>query len=120
MSIVSDIINPYRIYFEAGILAILLGAFGWWTVHERAVEHDKDVAHEQALKVAQQIKNEQVEARAQELAKADIDAYKQTLAAPPAKPDHGVLCVAAGRGSVPGTSKAGSAAAAAKPSTAVH
>jgi hypothetical protein len=48
MSVVSTAIStaiaPFTHYIYAGIIGALLVGFGWYTLHERGVQHDKDVA----------------------------------------------------------------------------
>jgi hypothetical protein len=117
---ISAAVAPVTHYVYAAIIGALLAGFGWYTYHERSVEHAKDVAHAAALVQAQKVNNEQVESRAKDLAQDTIDAYKQTLAAAPQHPDAGVVCIAAARRAVPGAGSAGPAPTATEPVPGVH
>jgi hypothetical protein len=65
MSIISDIvgtaITPIKGYLMAGTAALALGAFGWYTVHERNVEHAKDIAAEQRVALVAKAKDAKIE-----------------------------------------------------------
>jgi hypothetical protein len=98
-------------YLYLGAILILVSAFGWYTVHERNIEHAKDVA---AAAVAVRKDNalvatDESTAKTSEYQSAII--YKQAVSIP-AVADLGVSCVrnrpAAGSVSLP-TANAGTA-----------
>lgn len=101
MSILSTLLTPYKGYVAAAGLALAVSAFGWYTYHERAVEHAKDVAvatHEVA-KVDQQDKT--IAATATTEIQHDQVILKQIVSLPPVG-DLGELCEPAGSRAVPG------------------
>ena len=93
--------SELKLYFGLAGAAIVLAAFTWWSVHERGVEHKKDVATDNAALAVRH--TEVVAQTAQNIAKADaadsgadhdqqiIDAYR---AAHPEQPVR--LCVSTG------------------------
>jgi hypothetical protein len=93
--------SELKLYFGLAGAAIVLAAFTWWSVHERGIEHKKDVA---ADNIALAVRHtEVVKQTAANIAKADaadsgadhdqqvIDAY---VAAHPSQPVR--LCVSTG------------------------
>ena len=71
-------------WLYAVAFAVAGGWFVWYTGHERAVEHAKDLQKDAALAYAQVAHNEEVEARAKQLTDAAASTYRTELAAPPA------------------------------------
>lgn len=90
-----------KLYFGLAAGAIVLAAFTWWSVHERGIEHKKDVATDNAALAVRH--TEVVAQTAENIAKADaadsgadhdqqvIDAYR---AAHPEQPVR--LCISTG------------------------
>jgi hypothetical protein len=93
---------PGKDWLYAGIITALLAAFGWYTVHERGVEHAKDMAA--AAKVVAKdnaiVAADDSQAKSTETQSAII--YKQAVAVP-AIADVGIVCErpAAGNVSLP-------------------
>lgn len=95
MSIVSTAIStaiaPFKGYIYGGILVLVIGAFGWYTIHERSVQHDKDVAAElQEIHVAARKAVVITQTADATVAKAEIRYVKVTTAPPLA--DLGLVC----------------------------
>jgi hypothetical protein len=105
MSIISDgisaIISPIRGYLIAGALVAAIGAFTYWSLHERHVEHVKDVAV--ATKEVQKVNKADVviEGNADKAVAAEETKHAQDATAPPVS-DIGLVCHDAGPNSVPG------------------
>ena len=83
---------PLKTWLYAGALAVLLGAFGWYTVHERSVQHEKDIAADKRVVDAQTIHNTEVETRAKVLTEQAVAKLKASLAAPPAADAPHLVC----------------------------
>jgi hypothetical protein len=88
---ISTAINPIKGYLAAAGLVAVLGAFGWYTYHERSVEHAKDIAAEQRVALVAQAKDAKIE----QLEEASLTPIENTYhakidAAPVA--DSGIVC----------------------------
>lgn len=101
MSIVSTAVStalaPFTHYIYGAIIAALLAGFGWYTIHERSVEHTKDIAAELTeIKVVAK-KDILIEQTADAVvAKAEVTHEKLT-SAPPVS-DIGLVCHDTGGG----------------------
>jgi hypothetical protein len=82
---------PSKDWVYAGIIAAMLALFGWYTVHERSVEHAKDIAA--AVKIVAKdnaiVAADDSHAQTTETSSAII--YKQAVAVP-AVADLGIVC----------------------------
>lgn len=94
---------PLKDWIYCGLLAGVLGAFGWYTYHERQVGEATIEAADQRAAAAQLVHNQEIETRAKTLTDAAVAAYKATVAAPPAGDAPHLVCVspAPDRGPVP-------------------
>ena len=72
-----------RDYVYLAIVVALVGAFGWYTFHERDVQAAKDKAADQRVADAQLIHNTEVQDRATLLTTQAMDVYRRQLAAAP-------------------------------------
>jgi hypothetical protein len=100
LPIISAAINPIRAYLYVALLVGAVGLFGWYTLHERDIEHAKDVAvaAKAVAKVTKKDKTTEVEANAE--VQNDIVIFKQAVAAPPPG-DIGLVCESSGSHPVP-------------------
>jgi hypothetical protein len=89
-----------RAYLYAGIVVILLAFLTWGALHERSVEHAKDVAVATKAVAKVEKKDAVIEATATTEIKHEILVYKQAVSLPPVG-DIGVVCHAAGGDAVP-------------------
>ena len=62
-------------YLIAGLAAALVLAFGWWTFHERSVEHKEDAQADKTLAAKAVAHNTEVESNAQKAIDAAVAAY---------------------------------------------
>lgn len=95
MNVLSDIINPYRIYLEAGALAAALAIFGMY--HHHVVvegEHIQQVADARVQAAA--IKQAAAEAQAAQTKETVIHETFEKAVSIPAVGDIGVECVRRG------------------------
>lgn len=96
-----------RGYLIAGFVSVLLAAFGWYTYHERHVEHVKDVAAETRVVNSVKAQDVVITATAVKDTNDAIQIYKQIVQLP-SVPDIGIMCHAASSGPVPPAASAGS------------
>lgn len=90
---------PARDWGYIAAIAALLIAFGWYTHHERAVQHAKDVAANAKAVATQIANNAKVEADANKQITAAVGAYKASVSAPPVVHAPRLVCHAAASGS---------------------
>jgi hypothetical protein len=93
-----------RGYFIGGLLALVVAAGGWYTYHERHVEHVKDVAAE--TKVVNAVKSQDVVIAAEAVkdTSSAIQIFKAVVQLP-AVPDIGLVCRSASSHPVPAPAK---------------
>lgn len=90
-----------KTYLYAALAALLLSSFGWYTYHERSVEHAKDVAvAKQAVAVVEK-KDAVIENTAETAVNSASQIYEKVVAIPSVG-DIGVVCSAPRRDPVPG------------------
>jgi hypothetical protein len=92
---------PSRAYEYGAIIIVLSLAFGGYTLHERHIQHDKDVAAAAALVKKDNAKVAEINSTAQTTEAQSALIYKQVVSVP-AVADIGVVCQrAAGSVSLP-------------------
>jgi hypothetical protein len=99
--LLSAIISPIRAYLVGAAAVALAGGFLWYTIHERNIEHAKDVAV--AAKVVAKVtkKDKATEDAANTEIQHDVVIFKQAISVP-AVGDIGVVCEPARNNPVPG------------------
>jgi hypothetical protein len=102
MSILSTIISPVKGYLLAGAAVVLLSAFGWYTYHERHVEHVKDVAAA-TKEVAKVTKADVVIKGTADTTVAAQETKHEKDATAPSEPNLGIVCHDSSPNPVPGT-----------------
>jgi hypothetical protein len=100
------VLSTIKLYLYAALAALLLSGFGWYTYHERAVEHAKDVAV--ATKAVAKVEKQDVAIAATATTEIQHDTiiYKQAVSVP-AVGDIGVVCSAPRGDAVPGAAVGG-------------
>jgi hypothetical protein len=90
-TITSTALAPFKDYIYGGVIALLIAGFGWYTLHERSVQHDKDVAAQlQEIQVSARKAVVITQTADAVVAKAEIRYVKVTTAPPVA--DLGLVC----------------------------
>jgi hypothetical protein len=101
LSPVSALISPIKGYLAVAVVVAAVSFFGYWSLHERSVEHQKDVA----VAVKEVAKVEQADTviagTATTEIQHDVVVYKQAVSVP-AVGDIGVMCGAPGGNALPG------------------
>jgi hypothetical protein len=82
---------PLKDWVYVAIIAALLGAFGWYTIHERDIQKAKDMAAAARAVAAANKKIQAVDATAQQTESSNAVTYKQAVAIPPIG-DIGLVC----------------------------
>lgn len=95
-------IFPFKTYLIAALAVLLVSGFGWYTVHERHVQRDKDQAALAALVAKVQAQDVIITAQAQKNVDKETLILKQVVALP-AVADLGVVCHSARLNPVPVT-----------------
>lgn len=90
---------PARIWLYLGLAAVFAGAFGWYTVHERHIEHVKDIAAATAVVNKDNAIVAADDASAKTSEAQNVLIYKQAVSIP-AVADIGIVCQRA-PGSIP-------------------
>lgn len=92
MSIISTALTPFKGYLYGASAALLLGAFGWYTYHERAVEHAKDEKKTAAL-IAASVALNKASQQLADIKELNIgQVYEKYVTLPPIR-DAGLVCV---------------------------
>lgn len=86
-----DFFPAAKAYVYGGIVVAAIGGFTWYTLHERSVQHTKDLAADAKVELAAKIHNADVQALAALTAGKIGDVYVQALAAVPVDSPH-VVC----------------------------
>ena len=87
----SSLLLGLRGYFVGGLLALTVAAGGWYTYHERHIEHAKDVAAETKAVNAVKSQDVVIAAEAVKDTSSAIQIYKAVVQLP-AVPDVGLVC----------------------------
>lgn len=100
MSIITDLISPIKGYLVAGVAVLAISLFTYWSLHERSVEHAKDVAVATKEVAKVEKKDAAITATATAEVQHDQIVFKQVVAMPDVG-DIGVVCKSAGGDTVP-------------------
>ena len=95
MSIISTAasaaIAPFKDYIYGAVIAFLIGGFGWYTLHERGVQHEKDVSAQlQEIQVVAK-KNILIEQTADAVVAKAEATHEELTSAPPVH-NLGLVC----------------------------
>jgi hypothetical protein len=82
---------PSKDYIYCGVIAALLAGFGWYTYHERAVEHAKDLAADRK-QVAALIAKDKIIADNAQLDLIEVGQHEKIVLAAPPIPNAGLVC----------------------------
>lgn len=89
-----------KTYLYAGILALILGLLTWGAIHERSVQHVKDVAVSTKAVATVEKKDAAIAATATTEIQHETLIYKQAIGLPPVD-DLGIVCHDTGGDAVP-------------------
>jgi hypothetical protein len=83
---------PYRTYLEIAAALIVLGAFWWWSAHEKAMGEQRVKEKDAQIVAARIVHNREVESRAQIIAAEQVGELKTKLAQAPAADAPKLVC----------------------------
>jgi hypothetical protein len=90
---------PLRDWCYIGAILVLLAGFGWYTHHERAVQHERDVAADAKAVHLQELHNRDVENAAQDAINEAVSRFTFNSAPVPLEPPR-LVCHEAGGSAV--------------------